>query len=328
MEYLLLFVGLVALANIYIKLALRYNIVDKPNNRSSHIKETVRGGGIIFPISALGWFIYSGCQFPLFFTGLIIISAISFWDDLSPVSSKLRLIIHLGVLLLLFAEIQLYKLPLWSWGPALILSTWIINAYNFMDGINGITGGYSFSVFLGLWIVNNYQVGFIGNDLIYFMMVPLIVFSYFNFRINAKCFAGDVGSISMAYVIVFLLAKLIIKSGNWLYLLFLSVYGVDTVITILHRLMQKEDIFVAHRKHIYQLLVNELKISHLTIASYYSFVQLLICLIIFVVLDNSDSFLVGLTTGISIMGILIFVYYVAKIQIYKKIKVIGTSMQN
>ena len=324
MEYLLLLVGLVALTNIYIKFAFRYHIVDRPNNRSSHLKDTVRGGGIIFPISALVWFIYSGFRFPLLFTGLLIISIISFWDDLSPVSHKLRLLVHFGAISLLFVEIQMSSLPWWSWFPALILSVWTINAYNFMDGINGITGGYSLSVLIGIWMVNNYQVEFISNDLIYFMMIPLIVFSYFNFRTKAKCFAGDVGSISIAYLIVFLLAKLIILSGNWLYILFLSIYGVDTLFTIVLRLIQKEDIFVPHRKHLYQLLVNELKISHLKVAALYALTQLIICLIIFDELDKSKSLWSSLMTGASIIGILTIVFYWARIQIYKKLKVIST----
>ena len=201
------------MSGLFIKFALRHSIVDTPNNRSSHIKETVRGGGIIFPISALAWFIYTGLPFPFFYTGLIIISVISFWDDLSPVSPKLRLIVHFAAISLLFVEIQLRSLPWWSWVPALVLSVWAINAYNFMDGINGITGGYSFSLLTGIWIVNNFQVEFISNDLIYFMMISTIIFLYFNFRINAKYFAGDVGSISVAYIIVFLLAKLMIMSG-------------------------------------------------------------------------------------------------------------------
>jgi len=317
MIYILLFTILAIVIRVYIQIATQLNIVDKPNNRSSHTKVTVRGGGIIFPISALCWFLYSGFQFPLLFTGLIIISAISFWDDLSQVSPKLRLAVHIAAMLLLFTEIQLHQLPWWSWIPALIISAGTINAYNFMDGINGITSGYSLSVLTGIWIVNNYQVDFISNELIYFMMISTVVFSFFNFRTKAKCFAGDVGSISMAYIIVFLLAKLIIQSGNWLYILFLCIYGVDTVFTIIHRIIQKEDIFAPHRKHLYQLLVNELKISHLKVAALYSFLQLVICMIIFSVSGN-DSFLSSLITGTAILGIIAITFHLIRFQIYEK----------
>jgi UDP-N-acetylmuramyl pentapeptide phosphotransferase/UDP-N-acetylglucosamine-1-phosphate transferase len=324
MEYLILFVVLVALTNIYIKFALMYSIVDKPNNRSSHLNETIRGGGIIFPISALSWFIYSGFQFPLFFSGLIIISIISFWDDLSPVNQKLRLIVHIATISLLFTEIQLYQLPEWTWILALIISVGTINAFNFMDGINGITGGYSLSVLTGIWIVNNYQVRFISNKLIYFIIISIVIFSYFNFRTIARYFAGDIGSISIAYVIVFLLSKLIIQSGNWLYILFLSIYLVDTGFTIIQRIIHKEDIFEAHRKHLYQLLVNELKISHLKIASFYAIAQFLVCLLIFIASDKIYTLLNSLITGASIIGILIIVFYLIKIQINKKVNLLST----
>jgi len=316
MEYFLLFVMLFALSNIYIKLAMRYSIFDIPNYRSSHSKETIRGGGIIIPISLLSWFIFSGFQFPMLFIGLIIISLISFLDDLSKVSHKLRLFVHCSVMLLLFSEIQLYRLPWWTWFPALIISVGTINAFNFMDGINGITGGYSLSVLVGIWFVNNYQVEFIDNELIYYLMISIAVFSYFNFRTKAKCFAGDVGSISIAYIIVFLLAKLIIQSENWLYILFLSIYGVDTGLTFIYRINEKEDIFKAHRKHLYQLLVNEYKISHLKVAAIYALLQLIICLIIFIVSDYINSLISNLITGASILGIIAIAFYLIRYNIY------------
>ena len=321
MKYLVLLIGLLALSIFYIQFASRYGIVDKPNNRSSHSNETIRGGGIIFPVSALSWFIYAGFQFPLFFTGLIIIGTISFWDDLSQVSPKLRLMVHMGALLLLFAEIPNIRdqFPWWSWVPVLILSTWIINAYNFMDGINGITGGYSLAVLTGIWIVNNYQIEFISNELIYFLVISIVVFTWFNFRTTAKCFAGDVGSISIAYIIVFLLAKLIIQSGNWIYILFLSLYGVDTGFTIIHRIIQKENIFMAHRKHLYQLLTHELKFSHLKVAALYTIVQLMICLIIIMVSVKHKTNLSNLITGASILGIMAFIFHWIKYLINGKV---------
>jgi len=320
LEYLILLAGLFVIANIYIKLALSFSIVDIPNNRSSHLNEIVRGGGIIIPISALSWFTFSGFQFPIFFTGLIIISLISFLDDISQVKYKIRLIVQFVAILLLFAEIKLYQFPWWSWIPALIIAVGTINAYNFMDGINGITGGYSLSVIIGFWLVNNYQVEFISNELIYFLMISIFVFSYFNFRIKAKCFAGDVGSISIAFIIVFLLSKLIIQSGNWLYILFLIIYGVDTGFTIIHRILKNENIFLAHRKHLYQLLVNEYKISHLKVASIYAFLQLIICLIVIIISGCYTSLFSGLIIGAIIFGIFSTSFHLIRIYIYKKVR--------
>lgn len=318
MIYIFVFLGLFLVVTLYIKLALKFNVFDIPNKRSSHSNVTVRGGGIIFPISILGWFAYSGFQYPWFIVGLVIISIISFWDDLSSISSKLRFPIHIIALIFLFIQINLFKLPWWYLFPIMIISAGIINAYNFMDGINGITGGYSLAVIIALWIVNNYQINFISNEFLYFIFIALLVFNYLNFRIKAKCFAGDIGSISIGYIILFLLTKLISESGNFLYILFISIYGIDTLFTIIHRIARKENIFVAHRKHLYQLLVNELKISHLKVAAIYSLLQLFICMIVFIVSNEQLNLQSGFTIGVVMLTIIFSFYYFIRIQISEK----------
>lgn len=317
-EYLILFISLLSLFFIYNKLAVIYNIVDIPNNRSSHSRITIRGGGIIFSISIILWFINSGFQYPWFLTGLILISTISFLDDLFQISFQNRLVVHLFSLSLLCVQLELYQYQWWIWIPVLIILTGIINAFNFMDGINGITGGYSLAVLLGFWIVNNYQVKFVDNELIYYITLAVIIFNYFNFRKQARCFAGDVGSISIAYITVFLLAKLIVQTGNFLYLLFLTVYGVDTLYTITFRLSQKENIFKPHRKHLYQLLANENKISHTKISIIYSVVQIIISLIIIMVTYKDLGFTNNLTIGLILLLIMTLVFHFTRIHIYKK----------
>src|SRR5690606_249734 len=169
----------------------------------------------------------------------------------------------------------------WAILALYILVIGIINAYNFMDGINGITGLYSLIVLGSLQYINLNQHPFIQEDLIWFPMLACLVFLFYNFRKKAKVFAGDVGSICIAFWIVFLLGDLIIVSGNPIYILFLAVYGVDTILTIIHRLFLKQNIFEAHRLHFYQILANEQKVSHLLVSSIYGAVQLLI--IVFVV---------------------------------------------
>ncbi len=145
-----------------------------------------------------------------------------------------------------------------------------------MDGINGITGAYSISVLLALLFVNLKVNHFIDNELIYFSLIAVMVFNYFNFRKKARCFAGDVGSVTIAFLLVFLLGKLIIQTGHFSYIFFLSVYGVDSVLTIIHRIKLKENIFEAHRKHAYQIMANELKIPHLFVSLFYGILQLII----------------------------------------------------
>ncbi len=300
MKYVLLGVFLLIILKIYIDLALKFNIVDRPNSRSSHHIITVRGGGIIFPIGAITWFVVSGFQYPLFFIGLFMISLISFWDDVSQLSKKTRLVFQTISIGLLISEIGIQAFPWWAWLIILILLTGIINTFNFMDGINGITTGYSLAVLAGIWLINNSQEEFITNDFIYFTAIAIVVFSFFNFRKNAICFAGDVGSVSIAFILVFMLTRLIIQSENLIFLLFLGIYGTDSVLTILHRIWNRENIFEAHRKHLYQLMANELKLPHLVIATSYALVQFAICILIYFnathISNKSNDIIFGLIT--------------------------------
>jgi len=275
--YLFIFALLFALQLLYFRIADKLNIIDKPNERSSHTSITLRGGGIIFYIGTIIYFFLNHFQYPYFIVGLTLIAAVSFADDIQPISSKLRLPVHFTAMALLFYEWGLFAQPWYFIVLALVLSVGIINAYNFMDGINGITGAYSISVLLALLYVN-IENQFVDNQLIYIMLLAVMVFNVFNFRKKARCFAGDVGSVTIAFFIVFLLGKIIIQTGDFTYILFLGVYGVDSVLTIVHRIMLRENIFDAHRKHAYQLMANELKIPHLIVSLFYGMLQLVLSL--------------------------------------------------
>jgi len=258
---------------IYFKIADHFNIIDRPNERSSHKQVTLRGGGIIFFVGVIFYFLFFGFQYPLFFTGLTTIAFISFLDDIKTVPSRYRIIIHFASMLMMFYDCGFYSLPWYFSVIALVVSTGIINAYNFMDGINGITGGYSLVVMGSFWYINNFLYLFIDNNLIYIISLSLFVFNFFNFRKKARCFAGDVGSVSIAFIILFLLGKLIVQTGDITYIIILLVYGVDSILTIAHRLMLKENIFKAHRKHMYQIMSNELHIPQIYVSLIYMAVQ-------------------------------------------------------
>lgn len=273
--YVILFLVLLLLELLYFRVADRYNIIDKPNERSSHTRITLRGGGIIFYFGALLYFIVSGASYPFFMLGLTLITVISFIDDIGSASRKLRLVVQFSAMLLMFYQWGLFSsFPLWYLLVALICCTGIINAYNFMDGVNGITGGYSFVTLLSLLYINENIISFTDTSFILIMILSVLVFNIFNFRTKAKCFAGDVGSVTIAFVILFLMGQLILKTGDLSYTILLAVYGVDSVLTIIHRLKLKENIFDAHRKHAYQILANELKWKHTLVSSLYMVVQL------------------------------------------------------
>lgn len=266
---------------IYFKIADKFNIIDKPNARSSHTSITLRGGGIIFSIAAVIWFLFYGFQYPFFLVGLVGIALISFLDDILTLNNKIRLSVHLIAVLIMFYQWGLFALP-WYWLIiAMIFVIGTINAYNFMDGINGITGSYSLVAIGTLYYINARIVGFTSNELLIIIALSLVVFNFFNFRKKAKCFAGDVGSVSIAFIIVFFIGQLILKTHNFSYILLLLMYGLDTATTVFFRKVRKEDIFEAHRSHFYQYLSNELKWPHLRASFLYLVIQLVInlCLI-------------------------------------------------
>ncbi len=310
MLYILLTILLFGAQLAYFNVAERFRIIDKPNERSSHKGITLRGGGIIFYIAVLLYFAVSGFRYPWFFAGLTIISLVSFADDVKTLTARVRLIIQFAGLFLVFHQWSLYSSPWYYVLFALILSAGILNAFNFMDGINGITGAYSMAVIGALWFVNNFSVHFVDNQFIYIVLISLLVFNFFNFRKKAKCFAGDVGAVTIAVVILFLLGLLIIKTGNFGYLVLLSVYGVDSVLTIIHRLILKENIFEPHRKHLFQLLANELKIPHLLVSTLYALLQLFIAFGLLYLQEYAYIYL------ISIVIVLSLVYIIVKRRIY------------
>ncbi|WP_270437849.1 MraY family glycosyltransferase [Bacteroides bouchesdurhonensis] len=275
-KLLIISVLLFALELFYFKIADHFNIIDKPNQRSSHTSITLRGGGIIFLFGVGLYAAFFGFQYPWFLLGLSMIAVISFIDDVHSVSNKYRIIVHFTSMLFMFYQWGIFTESRW-WIAliALIVCTGIINAYNFMDGINGITGGYSLAVLIPLAVIN-YHTAFIDMNLIWASIVSVIIFCFFNFRKKAKCFAGDVGAVSIAFLILFILGDLIITTGNLWYILLLSVYGIDSVLTICHRIILHENIFDAHRKHAYQLMANELKMPHIFVASFYMVLQLAI----------------------------------------------------
>lgn len=258
----------------YFKIADRFNIIDQPNHRSSHTEVTLRGGGIIFSVALLLYPIYFGFGYIYFLLGLAAIAVISFMDDIKPVSNKLRITIHLISVALMFYQLSLFSLPLYWIVLALFLVIGSINAINFMDGINGITGAYALITLCSLLYINSFVTGFADSSLIITSIISVVVFNFFNFRKKAKCFAGDVGSVSIAFIILFFMLRLIIKTENFNYLLLLLVYGMDAVTTIFFRLIRKERIFDAHRSHFYQYWANERRVPHLLISSVYALIQL------------------------------------------------------
>lgn len=297
--FIIALIGFFLLELFYFKIADHYNIIDKPNERSSHKNHTLRGGGIIFPIAlVLGVFIFQSNQFALAL-GVLAIATISFLDDVMTLSNKLRIGIHLLSVALIIYQIYSNQniYPDYSFINTssflffiivFIIIIGIINAYNFMDGINGITVLYSLVTVGSLFYIEQYlQIYLLQKEIWVMLIASILVFGFFNIRKVAKAFAGDVGSISMALIICFLILQLILQTENLKWILLLGVYGLDSVATIVCRLVRKENIFKAHRSHFYQYLANERKWSHLMVALSYALIQLGLNLIILFSTNNA-----------------------------------------
>jgi len=311
--YLLHFFLLLFLMWGYLKIANRLNIIDKPNERSSHTHITIRGGGVIFPLAALLWFFFFGADFPFFILGLTLISIISFIDDRLTISTKPRLVVHLLSVALMLVELGFSDFPWYVWIFGFVLIIGWLNAFNFMDGINGITTFYALSVLLPIWYVNR-EYASVDPSLLYLIGLSLIVFAFFNARRKAKTFAGDVGSISMGFILAFILISLVIETGQWEYVLFVSLYGIDAVLTIAQRIIRKEDIFKAHRFHLYQYLANEVKCSHLSVSTIYALLQLVVSGLALMLLQ------IGAPSWAFILLLIVlgFIYLILKFIVFEK----------
>lgn len=277
--YLVIIVLLFLAELIYFKIADKYNIIDKPNHRSAHTQVTLRGGGIIFPIAFILFCLFNFNQaihhYWSFGLGLLAICTISFIDDIKTLSNKIRLSVHLiAVILLLYFTGAFDLMPFWIWPVLFIMIIGTLNAYNFMDGINGMTGLYSLVTLCSLVYINKEVVQFTDDNFIYYPVLACIVFLFFNFRKRAKCFAGDVGSMGIVFWVIGLITLLATRTQDYKYILLLSIYGMEVVLTITERLLLKENIFEAHRRHLYQLFANEKKVSHLLISFVYALFQL------------------------------------------------------
>ena len=289
MVYSIEFIILLAIELLYFRIAEKCNIIDKPNERSSHSTIVLRGGGIIFMLGLWIWAAIFGFGYPWFLVTVTLIAGVSFVDDIRSLPNSVRLVAQFVAMGLMFYQLDMLHWEMW-WGVfiALFVCVGASNVINFMDGINGITGGYALSVLLPLLLINcgaagsvlNAQETFVPTSLIMTVILSDVVFCLFNFRSKgkAKCFAGDVGSIGIAFILLFMIGQLIMKTGDVTYLIFLLVYGVDGCLTICHRILLHENLVEAHRKHVYQLMANELKIGHVTVSLIYMALQMAVSL--------------------------------------------------
>jgi UDP-N-acetylmuramyl pentapeptide phosphotransferase/UDP-N-acetylglucosamine-1-phosphate transferase len=264
-------------------------ILDIPNGRSSHTHPTPRGGGLAIVLLTLtGWLLYTFSSTELswlaIFTytiGAALIATISWWDDLHSLSNRVRFMTHsIGALLALigFGYWQTIEVPLLgslhlSWVGLPLTFLWIVgltNAYNFMDGIDGIAGSQAVVAGLG-WMLIGWQIGqpLVG---IFGLLIAASSQGFLGHNWSpARIFMGDVGSAFLGYtfaVLPLIVAQVdprIAVAG----VLLLWPFLFDTIFTFLCRWYRGENVFVAHRSHLYQRLVI-VGFSHRTVTLLYT----------------------------------------------------------
>lgn len=314
-EFITLGIFFLALEYAYFIFAKRLRIVDRPHHQSSHTGVVVRGGGIIFYMAFLIWSLSHGLKWGGGLLGLSIMAGVSFLDDVHSISPKIRLICQFIAILVMFDHSGLLKNSLHVIIILAITCVGAMNIYNFMDGINGMTGGYSLVVSLALLYVNANMVSFAPQSLIMYVIMSIVIFNLFNFRHRAKCFAGDVGSLSMGFIIVYFVLVLALRGHSMSWIAMLAVYLVDGGLTILHRILLRENLMKPHKKHAYQIMANELKIPHLVVAGIYIGLQA-VCCAVYIMWPGYTAFFVIFGTLIAMYLVFMKKYYHLHVQNY------------
>lgn len=307
-EYVLVGLILLLLEMIYLKAAVRLRIWDVPHHQSSHTGVVVRGGGVIFYVAFLLWAFVHGFPTDGSLIGLTLLAVVSIADDIHNVSPKIRLVCQFIAILLMFYHSGLIRTSPHVIFLLSVTCVGAMNIYNFMDGINGMTGGYSLVVALALLYVNMYQVHFTDSGMLVYVILSILTFKLFNFRRHAKCFAGDVGSMTIGFILVYFVLRMALSGQSMAWMVFLAVYAVDGGLTILHRIRLKENLMKPHKKHAYQIMANELNMPHLLVSGIYMALQA-ICCILFIIWPNYYTFFIEI--AVLIMMYLVFMkkYY-------------------
>ncbi|MGN5755599.1 MraY family glycosyltransferase [Acinetobacter calcoaceticus] len=262
--------------------ALKKNIIDNPNERSSHTVPTPRGGGVSIVITFLlvlvGLMISHQLQLT---TGLILVAAglgvavLGFLDDHGHINSMLRLAIHfliaIGAVSFLggFSDVTLFNGSLHlGWFAniiAILFLVWLLNLYNFMDGINGIASVEAITTLLSLAFIYLLLDTQLSSELLFIFAASVFGFVLWNFP-KARIFMGDAGS-GFLGLILGILALISLKTDPALFcawIICLGVFIVDATFTLIRRVINGHKMYDAHRSHAYQYASRKYN-SHTTV---------------------------------------------------------------
>lgn len=318
---------------LFVGWSRRRNLLDIPNERSSHTKPTPRGGGLIFVFIGLSFYLFytvlvTGDFCWQYFVGAVLIAAISWLDDLYSISFVWRIIVHALAALLIVQSLgqvpavypftnEFDFVNVAGYAAAFLWIVWLTNAYNFMDGIDGIASAQAVCAGVGWLLVGKLMhldtVGVFGGVLA-FSSLGFLVFNWHP----AKVFMGDVGSTFLGFsfaALPFLAARE--NAGgfrNWfligVWLVWLFCF--DTIVTLLRRLWRREHFWRAHRSHIFQQLTAS-GFSHSPIAALYAFLGAFnAALALAALLENKLIFVLLCSALIESLGLVQFLRWAKK----------------
>ena len=276
----------------------KLRLLDNPNDRSSHHAAIPKGGGI----GILAAFVFGSVVFSVpksFWIPSTFLALISFYGDRHELSPKFRLPIQFTAALILLIPIlfsnsssvlcPLYPVEclcfFYSTGVSSVLCLFFLsifivgtaNFYNFMDGINGIAG---ITGVVGFGLLASYVYRFGPNESLFTLpiCISLACLGFLPFNIlKAKVFMGDVGSILLGFVFAGMVVWLSKNLLDFICLAaFLFPFYVDELTTMIVRLKDRENLTKAHRRHLYQLFANEMKIEHWKVSAGYGLLQLIV----------------------------------------------------
>lgn len=272
MVYLTGFIVMLAAEWGYLQVARRVAwLQPAPGERSSHDVATVTGAGFVIAAAAIAGLLIDAPREWLPAAGILLVAGVSFADDCRP----------LGILPRLLCQCIAAVAVMWGTLPPAIIIVLLplalayINAYNFMDGINGMTVLYSAVLVAALLLLNGIY-NFCDPLLPGLLLCAVAAVGIFNCRARALCFPGDTGAITAGVITLYMIIRLIAVTGNGWWIVLAAVYGVDAALTIIRRARLGEPIHLPHRKHLYQILCNERHLPHTLVSASYAGLQLII----------------------------------------------------
>lgn len=261
--------------------------------------QAITGTGLVLVLVLLLHGLLVNTSHAYFLFAFAMLALVNWLDDLFEIHSGWRLItqfLALSFLVMEFGLISSY------WSPFfLVVAVGVVNAYNFMDGINGISGIYALAVLAPLPFAYAFDTENMGRLLLIFLF--LILFILFNFRRSAKAILGDTGSIALGFLVLFYSLQCFKNYDIYLLMSFSMLFLLDTGYTLLERTYRRKNVFQSHREHLYQMLVHRRGWDPRWVAMGYGVIQLGINITLLLLKSSRSQLLFSIAIGAILSGV-------------------------